>query len=133
MFVTALVRELLREDADREWVAPQASPSVPASPTGPQPRFDFVPESDAEYGAQPEACEHGGILISRALCPVHGPAAEVAPSADELDDMASEDVPAPVARAQRLAEQQARAARGERLWPEDLENMKGMGPPPDLP
>ncbi|MGO9000192.1 MAG: hypothetical protein ACLQVI_43240 [Polyangiaceae bacterium] len=138
VFVTALVRELLREDEP----LPDAPPSPPSSPSGPfgaagpQPRFDFTPDSDAQYGEQSETCEHGGILFERELCPLHGPSAEVPPTAEELDDMASEEVSQPVARAQRIheqqiAEQKARVARGERLWPEDLE-MRGMGPPPDV-
>jgi hypothetical protein len=128
IFVTALVRELLREDEP----PPAAAPSEPdLGPAWAQPRFDFVPESDAEYGAQPETCEHGGVLFNRAECPVHGPSAEVAPTAEELDDIASEEVAAPIARARRLAEQKARQARTERLFPEDLP-LRGMGPPADL-
>jgi hypothetical protein len=127
-FVTALVKALTTT-SDEGWNVP-AKPPESAEPAAPQPRFDFVPESDLEYNGN--VCFHGGVAFSREACPEHGPLAEETPTAQELDDMASESEPAPISRARRLAEQKARQARTERLWPEDLD-MKGMGPPPDLP
>jgi hypothetical protein len=130
IFTRELVRELLREDEPTP--APAAAPSQPdPGPGWAQPRFDFDPSSDQEFGAQPETCEHGGVLLNRAECPVHGPAAQVAPTAEELDDIASEEVAAPIARARRIAEQREKKRRSERLFPEDLE-MRGMAPPVDL-
>jgi hypothetical protein len=129
-FVTALVKALTTTP-DEGWNVP-AQPPEKAEPAAPQPRFDFVPESDAQYGGDDALCEHGGSFFDRASCPVHGPSAQETPTAQELDDIVSEAEPAPISRARRLAEQKARQARSERLWPEDLD-MKGMGPPPDLP
>ncbi len=132
IFTRELVRELLREDEPAPAPAPAAASSQPdPGPAWAQPRFDFDPSSDQEFCAQPETCEHGGVLLNRAECPVHGPSAQVAPTAEELDDIASEEVAAPIARARRLAEQKARQARTERLFPEDLP-LRGMGPPADL-
>jgi hypothetical protein len=55
-----------------------------------------------------------------------------APTAEELDDITNEtaDEGNPlIAKARRIREQRERAAKNERLYPEDLE-MRGMGPPP---
>jgi len=46
--------------------------------------------------------------------------------------MTSDEAPAPIQRARRLAEQNRKRAQKERLFPEDLP-MSGLGPPEDLP
>jgi hypothetical protein len=124
IFAREIMRELLRDDD-----AP-AAPVVPSAPlpedSGPgwaQPAFDFDESNDV--------CEHGGVYITRKLCPVHSDEAQApAPTAEELDDMASEDVPAPILRARRLAEAKAKREATERQYAEDRE-MRGMGPPPE--
>jgi hypothetical protein len=123
IFATAIVREILREDAEpRVPDVPRGTP--PDEPSGPQPRFDFDESGDV--------CEHGGIYIPKETCPVHGPGAQEGVTAEELDDMTSDEAPAPIQRARRLAEQNRKRAQKERLFPEDLP-MSGLGPPEDLP
>lgn len=124
VFATAMVRELLREDEERFAPLPPQAPTVdPNAP--PEPRLDFDASNDV--------CEHGGVFFNRELCPVHGPSVQEDVSAEELDDITSEEVPGPIARARRITEQRLRQAREARQYPEELENMKGMGPPEPVP
>ena len=123
VFATAIVREILREDGEPQ--APEVPRETPSDePSGPQPKFDFDESNDV--------CEHGGVYFDRNLCPVHGPQAQAEVSAEELDDLTSDEAPAPIQRARRLAEQNRKRAQKERLFPEDLP-MSGLGPPEDLP
>lgn len=124
---TAIVRELLREDHVVEYVAPR--PAEELQDPNPQPRFDFDESADT--------CTHNGITIYKVDCPVHNPEMQGAVTAEELDDLTSETFAEEnpmIARARRLAEQKRRQEAGsERLFPEDLPNMKGAGPPADEP
>lgn len=124
VFATAIMRELLREDGENVAYTAGAPPPPDEPPSGPQPRFDFDESNDV--------CEHGGIYFDRKLCPVHGDDAQAPVSDQELDDITSDEPPNAVLRAQRLAEQRAKRAAMQRLFPEDLP-MSGMGPPEDLP
>jgi hypothetical protein len=119
---TAIVRELLREDDGVVLPVAPGPPSPEDPPSGPQPQFDF----------DESVCEHGGVFFERATCPVHGPQAQAEVTAEELDDITSEEPPGLIQRAKRLAEQKARQARSERLFPEDIP-MSGMAPPEELP
>lgn len=123
---TAIVRELLRED-DKLPGPPYAPANFRAAAEAgpPQPQFDFDESNDV--------CEHGGVWIERATCPVHSDEAkEYVPTAEELDDITSDDSPEVLQRAARLKAQRERAASVGPLFPEDLP-MRGMGPPADLP
>ena len=122
IFATAIVREILRED-DAPLQA-SSSPVPDDSPSGPQPRFDF--------DESPDLCEHGGVWFDRKTCPVHGDEAQSEATPEELDDITADETPAPMLRARRLAEQKAKRANSERLFPEDLP-MSGLGPPQDIP
>ena len=131
IFATALMREILREDEPApEPVALNPAPQDPSpepprsgdeAPGTPMPLFDFDESNDV--------CEHNGVWIPRASCPEHGPGADVVPTIEELDDMDSEEVSGPIARARRIAENKAKQEAQKRLFPEDLP-MRGMGPPP---
>jgi hypothetical protein len=130
IFATALMREILREDASPPppvelMPGPDPSAESPRSedeaPGTPMPLFDFDESNDV--------CEHNGIWIPRETCPEHGPGADVVPTIEELDDMESEDVSGPIQRARRIAENKAKQEGKQRLFPEDLP-MRGMGPPP---
>jgi len=131
IFATALMREILREDESApEPVALNPAPQDPSpepprsgdeAPGTPMPLFDFDESNDV--------CEHNGVWIPRESCPEHGPGADVVPTIEELDDMDSEEVSGPIARARRIAENKAKQEAQKRLFPEDLP-MRGMGPPP---
>jgi hypothetical protein len=123
---TAIVRELLRDGGDEGPYDRELGEHAPPidGPQGPQPRFDFDESNDV--------CEHNGVLIPRAQCPVHGPEAEYVPSAEELDDINSDEPPSPIARAERIRKQREKNAGKERLFPEDIP-MSGLGPPQDMP
>jgi hypothetical protein len=119
--MTAIMREIMRDEGDN-----RANTPPPSEPTQgpPQPRFDFTDD---------DLCEHNGMLMERAKCPVHSDEAQQPVTAEELDDMTRETFEEEnpmIARARRLAEQRQRQEAQQRLYPEDLENMKGMGPPP---
>jgi hypothetical protein len=124
VFATAFVRELLRENDEpaRPVAPPLAEKNDPDTP--PQPRFDF--------DASNEVCEHGGVYFERAACPVHGQSAQEEVTTEELDDIASEETPNQLKRAERLRKQRDRQAKTERLFPEDLP-MSGLAPPEELP
>ena len=129
VFATAIVREILREDGP-----PQSfevvGPPAPAAPDErpPEPRLDF--------DASNLVCEHGGMYFDRELCPVHGPGAQGDTKIEDLDTIVADVEPdltaGPIARARRMAEQRAKAAGRERLFPEDLP-MRGMSPPEEIP
>jgi hypothetical protein len=128
-FATAIVREILREEPNADDVIPATARQTAPDEGPPMPRFDFDESAD-------DFCEHGGMRIPRAQCPVHGPDAETTVSAEELDDLTNEtheEANPLIARARRLAEQQRRQQGSERLFPEDMPNLKGMGPPEELP
>lgn len=131
IFTRELVRELLREDSptDLAGLMGQRHPPPLDEDPNPQPRFDFDESADT--------CTHNGITIYKVDCPVHNPEMQGAVSAEELDDLTSETFAEEnpmIARARRLAEQKRRQEAGsERLFPEDLPNMKGAGPPADEP
>lgn len=118
--VTAFVREMLREDPETVEYRPPTPAVDPNTP--PEPRLDFD-ESNL-------VCEHGGVYFAREECPVHGPSAQEGVTAEELDDITTDEVAAPIQRAHRIAEQRAKAQETKRLFPEDLP-MSGMGPPPE--
>ena len=126
--MTAIMREILREDGPGAIVpAPGPHAPPPEDDPNPRPQFDF----------DESTCEHGGLVIDRSMCPIHGPGATgPAPSAEELDDMTGEtfDEGNPlIARARRKKALEERRAAQQRLYPEDLP-MAGMGPPdPDNP
>lgn len=130
IFVRALMRELLADDKPAKTVAvgprkprvPKARPQPEEDPN-PQPRFDFDESNDS--------CLHGDLWIPKAACPIHGPSAQNGVSDIELDAIAGDELPAPLARAKRIAEQRLAQEREGRLFPEELGNMKGMGPPPE--
>jgi hypothetical protein len=124
--VRTFVRELLTDGAGGE---PRPSVPFPVEPSPPpqdgpgwaQPRFDFAdPRDDPAFGAMVDAAREEL-------------AHEQPPSEDELDALAEVEG-GPMARARRIAAREAEKAarRSERLFPEDLE-MKGMGPPAELP
>lgn len=98
-----VVRSAVREILETEDDGPFAPLAPPHSepPTAPFPRFDFVPEMD-------------------------GPA----PTAEELDDLTSEEPANPITRAARLKEKHAREK--QRLFPEEIP-LRGMAPPEDVP
>ena len=126
--ITAMFREILREDDTPRGVQlPMPGAPPPDDDPNPHPQFDF----------DESTCEHGGLVIDRSMCPIHGPGATgPAPSAEELDDMTGEtfDEGNPhIARARRKKALEERRAAQQRLYPEDLP-MAGMGPPdPDNP
>lgn len=126
IFTREIVRELLRED---EMATPVAAPTPPqpaVEDDNPQPRFDF--DESQDY------CEHAGILIQRAACPIHGPGAQEAVSAESLDAATGEEpeVAAPIAKARRLAAQRKREEAQGRTYAEELP-MRGMEPPGEQP
>ncbi len=120
--MTAIMREILRED-DAQTPGSVVG-EYPNPPAGPMPQFDF--------DASDETCEHNGVYIDRSLCPIHGPHAQTEVTPEELDDITSDEPSAPVLRARRLAEQNARRARQEKAYPEDLP-MSGLAPPDPIP
>jgi hypothetical protein len=126
--VTAIMREILREDGPGAIVpAPGLHAPPPDDDPNPHPQFDF----------DESTCEHGGLVIDRSVCPIHGPEnMGPPPTAEELDDMTGEtfDEGNPlIARARRKKALEERRAAQQRLYPEDLP-MAGMGPPdPDNP
>ena len=130
IFARALMRELLADDKPAKTVAagprkprvPKARPEPEEDPN-PQPRFDFDESNDS--------CLHGDLWIPKAACPIHGPSAQNGVTDTELDAIAGDELPAPLARAKRIAEQRLAQEREGRLFPEELGNMKGMGPPPE--
>jgi hypothetical protein len=129
--ITAMFREILREDGENRENLPDPVTARPPDEGPPMPRFDFDESADDPNGF----CEHGGMRIPRAQCPVHGPDAETTVSAEELDDLTNEtheEANPLIARARRLAEQQRRQQGSERLFPEDIP-MSGLGPPNELP
>lgn len=123
--ITAMFREILRED-DLGFPPVSLIPKDASErDRPPEPRFDFDESGDV--------CEHGGVWIDRATCPIHSDEAkEYVPTAEELDDLVSEEDPGMLQRAARLRQQRERVASVGPLFPEDLP-MKGMGPPADLP
>jgi hypothetical protein len=123
IFATAIVRELLREPVYEDDVVPAAARLQPEpEDPNPHPQFDF----------DESTCTHGGLVIDRSICPIHGPdAMGPPPTAEELDDITGEtaDEGNPlIAKARRLKEQRERKERTQRLYPEDLP-MSGLGPP----
>jgi len=125
--MTAIMREILREDDRKEPGSPYAGGNVPPPPDddpNPRPQFDF----------DESTCEHGGLVIDRSMCPIHGPGATgPAPTAEELDDMTGEtfDEGNPlIARARRKKALEERRAAQQRLYPEDLP-MSGLAGPTD--
>lgn len=129
IFARALMRELIADEkpapkaavTPRKTRAPKPPPDDPDP--NPQPRFDFDESNDS--------CLHGDLWIPKAACPIHGPSAQNGVTDTELDAIAGGELPAPLARAKRLAEQRLAQEREGRLFPEELGNMKGMGPPPE--
>jgi hypothetical protein len=125
-FATAIVREILREGPEPYETAAILPTVEPPPDNNPRPQFDF----------DESTCEHGGLVIERAACPIHGPSAQEEVSAESLDDITSEthDEGNPlIARARRKKALEERRAAQQRLYPEDLP-MAGMGPPdPDNP
>lgn len=122
--ITAMFREILREDAPEAQPDGRDTRSEAHDDPNPRPQFDF----------DESTCEHGGLVIDRSLCPIHGPSAQGPVTPEELDDITSEthDEANPlIARAQRRAKMREERAANQRLYPEDLPNMKGMGPPID--
>jgi hypothetical protein len=122
--MTAMIREILRDEGDEN----QANTAPPSEPNQgpPQPRFDFTDD---------DLCEHNGMLMERAKCPVHSDEAQQPVSAEELDDMTRETFEEEnpmIARARRLAEQRQRQAAEERVYAED-NPMSGAGPPREEP
>lgn len=124
--ITAMFREILREDEPNGYIPREVIPKDGPEPGIPKPLFDFVDD---------DFCEHNGHLVPKATCPVHGPESETVPTAEELDDMTSETFEEEnpmIARARRLAEQKLRQQSQERVYAEELP-MGGAGPPPDVP
>jgi hypothetical protein len=126
--ITAMFREILRDsDEPRGAQLPMPGAPPPEDDPNPRPQFDF----------DESTCEHGGLVINRSVCPIHGPEnMGPAPTAEELDDIVNEtqDEGNPlIARARRKKALEERRAAQQRLYPEDLP-MAGMGPPdPDNP
>ena len=126
--ITAMFREILREDGPTTDLAglmgQRDLPPPPVDDPNPRPQFDF----------DESTCEHGGLVIDRSMCPIHGPGATgPAPSAEELDDMTGEtfDEGNPlIARARRKKALEERRAAQQRLYPEDLP-MSGLAGPTD--
>jgi len=123
--MTAIMREILREDGPGAIVpAPGLHAPPPDDDPNPHPQFDF----------DESTCEHGGLVIDRSMCPIHGPGATgPAPTAEELDDMTGEtfDEGNPlIARARRKKALEERRAAQQRLYPEDLP-MSGLAGPTD--
>jgi hypothetical protein len=126
IFATAIMREILREDD-----GPRELP-----PTDPRSRIDDDPNPRPQFDFDESTCEHGGLVIERAACPIHGPGATgPAPTAEELDDITSEtheEANPLIARARRkkALEERQRAQRG--LYAEDIP-MSGLATPPGDP
>ncbi len=124
IFTREFTRELLREDGPRGGSFSETDPlNLAGSDPNPRPQFDF----------DESVCEHGGLMIDRALCPVHGPdATGPAPTAEELDDITSEthDEANPlIAKAERLRRQREARQAQQRLYPEEIP-MSGLATPP---
>jgi hypothetical protein len=122
IFTTAIVREILREGDEAPGIVPPGPPSPDEQP--PTPRFDFDDSADT--------CEHNGYIIPRASCPVHGPGGAEEVTAEELDDLESEEPPGPIQRAARIAALKRQQEAEERQYAEDIP-MSGMAPPRDIP
>lgn len=127
---SVIMREILRDDEPTpEPVALNPAPQGPPPPPGPQDNGTGWAQTQLDFDQSNDVCEHNGVWIPRESCPEHGPGADVVPTIEELDDMESEDVSGPIARARRIAENKAKREAKQRLFPEDLP-MRGMGPPP---
>ena len=103
VFATALMRELLREDdAPAAQPKPRRRRKAVEDDPNPQPRFDFDESANV--------CEHGGVWIDRAQCPVHGPMADEGVSVQDLEDITSDEAPNAM-RAHNAWRRNARLAR----------------------
>jgi hypothetical protein len=127
VFATAIVRELLREPVYEDDVAPATQRVREETPRPPQPQFDF----------DESTCEHGGLIIDRSVCPIHGPGAMgPPPTVEELDDITDETVEEAnplIARAERKRRQRETAQKNTPLYPEDIPMSGVAGRPPDDP
>lgn len=115
IFATAIIRELV--DDETPGSVDEVPRETPAEPSAPQPRFDFDESNDV--------CEHNGVYIQRATCPIHGPNAQADVSPEDLDSLTGE-------QPELHRRQRKPRVAPERLFPEDIP-MSGLGPPDDLP
>ena len=126
-----MFREILREDGpttDLAGLMGQRQPPPPEDDPNPHPQFDF----------DESTCEHGGLVIDRSMCPIHGPEnMGPPPTAEELDDLTNETFEEGnplIARARRKAEQQRRREAQAGQYPDERNPLSGLGPPdPDSP
>jgi hypothetical protein len=125
IFAAALMRELLREDGAEVAASAVAPPPGPPEDQPPQPQFD--------HDISSEICEHNGIYMLRETCPEHGPDAQEQVTPEELDDLTNDDQPNIIQRAERLRKRREKQEEQARVYAEELENAKGMGPPPEAP
>jgi hypothetical protein len=126
--MTAIMREILREDGPGAIVpAPGLHAPPPEDDPNPHPQFDF----------DESTCEHGGLVIDRSMCPIHGPEnMGPPPTAEELDDMTGEtfDEGNPlIARARRKKALEERRLAQQGLYAEDIPMGGLVGRPPDDP
>lgn len=125
--ITAMFREIMREDDGSPLPAPPWPGTPPEDPRQPTPQFDF----------DESTCEHAGLVINRSACPIHGPEAMgPAPTAEELDDITGEthDEANPLlAKAKRVREQRERLQRQGPLYAEELPMAGLVSPPSDEP
>ena len=127
--MTAIMREILREDETHFSSRGPRPPRIddPPEDPNPHPQFDF----------DESTCEHGGLVIDRSVCPIHGPGATgPAPTAEELDDMTGEtfDEGNPlIARARRKKALEERRLAQQGLYAEDIPMGGLVGRPPDDP
>jgi hypothetical protein len=121
IFATAIVREILREGPEPYETAAILPIVEPPPDNNPRPQFDF----------DESTCEHGGLVIERAACPIHGPGAQEEVSAESLDDITSEtheEGNPLIARARRKKALEERRLAQQGLYAEDIP-MSGLGPP----
>jgi hypothetical protein len=125
--ITAMFREILREDSENRASVPVTAPPPMNDDPNPRPQFDF----------DESTCEHGGLIIDRSVCPIHGPGAMgPPPTAEELDDITDETVEEAnplIARAERKRRQRETAQRNTPLYPEEIPMSGIVGRPPDEP